>query len=134
MPYLTKGIVAVGLILALIGATGCSSQSTVTGEVTVDGNPLKEGTIRFEPMDGKSQTASVSIVDGRFSVSLSPGEKRVQISAPKVVGKKKMYETPESPLVDEVVELLPDRYNARSELKMTVQSGSQQQRFELKSK
>ena len=45
-----------------------------------------------------------------------------------------MYDAPDSPSVDEVAELLPDRYNVRSELTMTVQSGAQEKRFELKSK
>ena len=51
----------------------------------------------------------------------------------KVVGKRKMYETPDSPTVDVVEELLPERYNAQSELSITVKAGSQEAEFPLES-
>src|SRR5262249_19779957 len=123
------------LILGL-GAGGCAGadKATVTGEVIFDGKPLKEGVIRFVPVNGQSPTASGNIVDGRFSVTVPVGEQRVQISAPKVVGKHKVYDTPESPYVDEVAELLPACYNARSELTLTVEVGAQEKRFDLQKK
>ena len=52
---------ALTLCLAAVG--GCSSTSgkgTVAGEVTFDGQPLKEGVIRFVPVDGKSPTADTA--------------------------------------------------------------------------
>ena len=69
-----------------------------------------------------------------FTAQVPPGAKRVEISAPKVVRKIKMYDTPDSPVVEETAELLPARYNVRSDLTMTVQRGSQEKRFELTSK
>jgi hypothetical protein len=135
MTCLSRSFVVFGLILGLACAGGCSSgEGIVNGEVTVDGQPLKQGIIRFVPVDGKSPTADAAIADGRFSATVPVGEKRVEISAPKVVGKQKMYNTPDSPVVEEVAELLPARYNVRSELTMTVQKGSQEKRFDLKSK
>jgi hypothetical protein len=136
MTGLARNVIALG-VFGLLGAAGCSpaDQGTVSGEVTLDGQPLKEGVIRFGPADGKSQPASAAIVNGRFSATMAVGKKRVEISAPKVTGKKiKMYDSPESPRVDMVTELLPARYNVRSELTITVGAGGQQERFELKSK
>jgi hypothetical protein len=130
----SRNLIALGLVLGLIGAAGCLSESTVSGEVTLDGQPLKEGVITFVPADGKSQTASAAIVDGRFSATVPPGEKKVEISAPKVIGKIKMIDAAQGKEVDEVVELLPACYNVRTELTMMVQNGSQQKRFDLKSK
>jgi hypothetical protein len=124
-------MLALALLLGL--TAGCSSEPTVTGEVWLDGQPLKEGVIRFVPVDGKSQTASAPIIDGRFTATMPPGEKRVEISAPKVVGKRKMYDLPDSPEVDNVVERLPGRYNVRSELTLTVRPGTQEKRLELTS-
>jgi hypothetical protein len=122
-----------GLAVALY--CGCSgSKGTVSGEVTLDGEPLKEGTIRFVPTDGKSQTASATISKGHYRAEAPPGEHRVEISAPKVLGKRKMYDTPDSPIVDEVGELLPSRYNVKSELTLSVRSGSQTKVFALTSK
>src|SRR5262249_56050848 len=120
--------------LAWAGGCARAGQAPVRGEVTPDGQPLQEGVIRFVPADGQTPTADAAIAAGRFTATVPPGDKRVEISAPKVLGKRKVYDTPDSPWVDEVAELLPQQYNARSELKMTVQRGTQEKRFEVKSK
>src|SRR6516164_1095401 len=115
-------VLAFWFVLWLAASAGCSSQSdgTVSGEVTLDGNPLKEGVITFIPAGGKSPTASAKIVDGRFSATVPVGQMQVRISAPKIVGKRQMYDTPDCPWVDNVEELLPTRYNVDSKLTLTV--------------
>jgi hypothetical protein len=118
----------------LAGCPGRDPVGRVSGEVTLDGRPLRQGIIRFVPADGQSPTADAGITDGRFAATVPVGEMKVEITAPKVVGKHKMYDTPDSPVVDTVTELLPPRYNVRSELKMTVCRGSQEKRFELTGK
>jgi hypothetical protein len=128
-----------GLIAAVFVVTvGCSSdevaKGTVTGEVTLDGQPLKTGLIRFVPADGKTPTADATISDGKFTAVVPLGEKKVEISAPKVVGKLKMYDTPDSPVVEQTAEMIPQQYNVRSTLTLTVQKGSQEKKFELKSR
>jgi hypothetical protein len=134
--FLSKSasIFPVLLLVSLVGCSGGNSVGTVSGEVKLDGQPLKKGIIRFVPVGGKSQTADTSITDGKFSATVPSGEKVVEITAPKVVGKQKMYDTPDSPVVETVAELLPARYNVRSELRLTVQQGSQEKHFELTSK
>jgi hypothetical protein len=125
------------LLFVLVGGVGCpgsSAQGEVDGTVTLDGTPLKEGDVRFIPADGKSQTASAKIIDGKFAAQVPTGEMRVEISAPKVIGKRKMYNTPDSPVVDKVKELLPPRYNAKTELRLIVKSGIQDETFALQSK
>lgn len=137
MSQLLAKCVSLLLVLFLVALAGCSgagSAGTVSGEVKLDGQPLKKGLIRFVPADGKSQTADTGITDGKYTATVPLGDKVVEITAPKVVGKQKMYDTPDSPVVETVAELLPARYNARSDLKMTVQKGSQEKHFELKSK
>ena len=117
MTYPTREVVVFGLFLSLACAGGCSAEAgkaTVSGEVTLDGKPLKEGVIRFVPADGNSPTADAAIVDGSYQATVPVGAKRVEISAPKVVGKRKMYNTPQSPWVDEVAELIPALYNVKS--------------------
>jgi hypothetical protein len=126
------------LSLAICCATlgGCSAKSnrgTVTGNVTLDGQPLKSGLIRFEPADGKTPTADALITDGKFSASVPPGDKKISISATKVVGTKRVYETPDSPTVDVTQELLPAKYNVKSELTLSVKAGSQEKDFALTS-
>ena len=131
-------IVRVFLVcVTAISAAGCgggSPKGTVTGMVKVDGVPLKEGTIRFVPADGLSQTADANIVNGQFKAEVPPGEKRVEISAPKVIGKHEMYDTPDSPVVDDVVELLPPEFNVQSKLTMKVEHGPQEKSFDVTTK
>ncbi len=123
------------LIVSVLFA-GCaktSNRGTVTGNVTLDGQPLKAGIIRFLPADGQTATADTAITDGKFSAVVPPGDKKISISAPKVTGKKRMYETADSPEVDIVQELLPAKYNTKTELTLTVNAGSQEKDFPLTS-
>jgi hypothetical protein len=117
------------------GCTGSTATGTVNGIVTLDGQPLKEGVVRFVPADGKSPTASATVTGGKFTAAVSIGVMRVEFSAPKATGRRtKMYNTPDSPMVAEVAELIPDRFNVKSELRITVKKGSQDESFALKSK
>ncbi len=124
------------LISLAAGCSGDTKSGVVSGNITFDGAPLKSGIIRFDPVDGHAATAEAIITDGKFSAEVPPGEKRVSITSAKVVGKKKMYDTPDSPVIDLTEELLPKRYNANSELKLTVKLGKQDAdpNFDLKSK
>ncbi|MFO0808562.1 MAG: hypothetical protein U0746_08065 [Gemmataceae bacterium] len=127
-------------LIAILAAAGCGGggdkPGVVRGEVTLDGKPLASGLIRFVPSDGKTGTADAKIVDGRFvAEKVPPGAKRVEISAAKVTGRQKAYDTPDSPVVETTVELLPAKYNVKSELTMTVKPGEQDApKFELTSK
>ena len=68
--------------VALVVSLGCgSSESAVSGTVTVDGAPLKEGDIIFEPADGQGTPAAGKIVDGKYTLKVSPGSKKVRINA-----------------------------------------------------
>jgi hypothetical protein len=132
LPRATKQLLLLMLLTVVVGSCSTdTSQGVVDGTVTLDGAPLATGIIRFVPADGQTATADAPISDGAFTAKVPIGEKRVTISAPKVVGKQKMYETPDSPTVDIVRELVPERYNVRSELTMTVQAGEQKQDFAL---
>jgi len=119
--------------IAAAGCTSDSSKGTVSGTVTLDGQPLANGLIRFVPVDGRTATAEATITDGEFSVEVPVGEKQVSISAPKVVGKRPAYQTPNAPMIDIIEELLPARYNLTSELTLNVTGGRQEAPFDLKS-
>jgi len=73
------------------------------------------------------------VSEGSFTATVPVGRMRVEFSAPKVVGRQKMYDTPDSPEVDIVAEPLPPRYNVGSKLPLDVQAGSQDAPFELTS-
>ncbi|HJZ55627.1 MAG TPA: DUF1416 domain-containing protein [Gemmataceae bacterium] len=133
---MTRFVPACGLTALLAFFAGCSgnSEATVTGEVTLDNQPLKKGRIQFVSADGKTTAAEAEVADGKYAVKVAPGEYKVKISADKVVGKHKMYDTPDSPEVEDVRQLIDARFNDNTELKMTVQSGSQEKKFEVTSR
>lgn len=117
---------------------GCNrgpAMGKISGEVTMDGQPLKEGRILFTPEDGQGQTGGGTIADGKFLVEVRPAKMKVQINASKVVGKRPAYEgVPNSPMDDIVQEIIPKRYNDQTELKQDVKAGPQTVKFELHSK
>jgi hypothetical protein len=70
------------LVAVALAAAGCGgSESEVSGTVTVDGQPLKEGDIIFEAADGSVTPAAGKIVDGKYSLKILPGPKKVRINA-----------------------------------------------------
>ena len=125
-------MVSLGVAIAMLA--GCSASKThgiVAGTVTLEGSALAEGTVRFVPIDEASQTASARIADGKFTAKVPVGRMRVEFSAPKVTGRQRMYDAPDSPEVDIVGELLPAKYNIRSELTYEVRPGEQSYEIEL---
>jgi len=133
---------AAAFLVLLAGCGESMKRADVTGKVTVDGQPLENGAISFFPADGKGPTGGGIIEDGEYLVQMpladaDPGQPRrmkVTISAPKVVGMKKLYNTEQSLERPVTAESLPPRYNAKSELTIDVKPGSNEQNFDLKSK
>jgi len=131
---------AASLLAVIFGVVqpGCNqgpATGTVTGDVTFDGQPVKDGHVLFTPLDGNAQTGGGSIRDGKFTAEKVPvGKMKVELHGNKVVGKRKAYDTPESPWEDDVAELLPSKYNFQSDLTLDVKRGSQDVKYELKSK
>lgn len=130
-------ILSLIVVVSCVCACGCAPESrmaTVTGTVTIDGTPAEKGSISFIPVDGMSPTAGATIENGKYKSEAPIGESKVEIRVPKVVGKKKLYETPESPVQDIMAEVLPDKYNESTELRFTAQKGINQRNFELRTK
>jgi hypothetical protein len=123
-------------VVAAAAAAGCGGPAAgeVAGLVTLDGTPVGSGAISFIPADGKAPTAGGAIVDGKYNVANVPvGTAKVVINGSKVVGKKALY-GPGSPERATYGELLPDRYNDKSELTFEVKHGPQTKDWELSSK
>jgi hypothetical protein len=107
---------------------------TVSGTISVDGAPVKSGSIAFFPTDGKSSTSGAEIVDGQYTATVAPGTARVEIHVPRVIGQRKAYDTPDSPMMEIVGEALPAKYNDASELTLDVKLGENRQDYDLKTK
>ena len=111
------------LSLCWLSACGQSDSvitAKVTGQVTLDGKPLERGLIQFLPTDGHGSAAAAEIQRGNYAVAVPLGSKRVEVTSPKVVGKQKAYDTPDSPVMNIIEEQIPWEYNAQSQLKADV--------------
>lgn len=122
-------ISAVTLALAAAGCGGVEGppREPVSGMVTLDGKPLEKGMITFIPESGGDLIVSGLVVDGSFHLPRPEGPglgvHRVEVRARKQSGRVlKNREDPENP-IKEQVEIVPPRYNQRSELRAEVAPG-----------
>ena len=128
--------------LPLLGGCGPTgdgvSRGAVKGKVTLDGEPLQEGRIMFEPTGGnQGPVAGGGIQGGAYEIGVEKGvvvgKNLVRINANRKTGKKV-----KSPMSDEMVdameEAIPEKYNTSSTLEKDVQAGENVLDFELTSK
>ncbi len=124
-------------LAGLPSLTGCgsSSRNALQGSVTLDGEPVKTGTISFLPAAGTSGNSSGGeIKDGKYSipaeVGLQPGEYRVTINARIATGRKIR-----DPQIGELFdEMHPARYKQMGKLKITIPAEGDEASFELTTK
>jgi len=119
-------------VVAAMFVAGCSkgpAMADVHGRVTVNGQPLAEGAIRFIPLDGNAPATGGSIRDGSFQVQVPVAKQRVEIAA-NVIDQEK---TPLNATADEIImkALVPERYNLQSELTLDVVPGLNEPAYEL---
>ena len=126
---------AAALVGALLVVVGCESRSDlaqVSGAVRLDGQPLAEALVTFTPQGGAG-VVSMGKTDGGGNYSLmatrsangaSLGANRVVITTHDILdlGGGKRQAVPEK---------VPTRYNTLSELRVTVQPGSNTFDFDL---
>ncbi len=111
------------VLVALFLASGCGGGSDapervpVSGTVSFDGAPIAAGEIRFIAADGGSQADAAPIVDGKYSVEVTPGSKRVEVIATRE-DPDNMVESAVNPgqMEPSHVQYIPDEYNATSTL------------------
>ena len=132
MRRLANVALVISMVLIGCGKSKGPPTAVVSGKVSLDGAPLEKGVINFVPTDGKGTTEGGKIVKGAYSVTVGLGDKRVEIRSPKVVGQRDAYPgDPNSPKMDITEEVVPSRYNSRSELKVPV-TGRKAEDFKLK--
>jgi hypothetical protein len=123
------------LCLCLCLSAGCGSDgATVSGEVTVNEQPLEKGIISYSDAEGDAAPSTAVIENGHYELQTTPGRKRVRISAPVVVRQVKESSAPDSPLIDVTEESLPDRYHVQSELTFEVEPGSNTKNWTVESR
>ena len=124
--------VAALTVLALL-TVGCgTSKPIMEGTVTLDGVPIEKGVIVLTPPDGKGQTAGCGITAGRYRMQASQGTVQVSIMAERKDGKMPDPMSPGSgALIDRYVNYVPERYNSKSELMVTIKPGMNKHDFTL---
>ncbi len=124
-------VVAAGLV---VGCGGGVPEAEVSGTISYDGKPIEDGAITFFPTDGKGSTGGGTIKDGKYSATkVAVGKTKGVISGSKVVGKKKIYPTPDSPEMPVTAEILPAKYSGRekTELIYETKRGSNEKDWDL---
>lgn len=115
--------------LFAVALVGCGpSIGSVTGTVTVNGQPATGGIISFVSADGKGAPVTVEIqAGGQYSAQgIVAGAKQVQISIPVVVGKRPEFNGPGAPMVEITDESIPAKYNSETELTFDLKPGANQ--------
>ena len=128
-----------GILVSLLSGCGpATKRKPLEGTVTLDGEPLSEGTVRFLPRSGTGgPAAGGKITDGRFEIDRDrgafAGTFRVEITATRKTGKK--VDSPFGHKIDGYEQYLSDRYGSDSELTAQVtESGPNEFAFALESR
>lgn len=120
------------LLCCVLAGCGDGKTGRVSGVVTMDGQPLPNATVTFEPDGGGRLSSAVTESDGSYSLIYTDeingaeiGEHRVYISTQRSGDEDQGIES--SP------ETVPAIYNTNTELLRTVERGSNTFNFELES-
>ncbi len=119
------------VILAMYGCGGDATRpaiATVTGVVTLDGTPLENATVLFQPENGRP-SSGITDKDGRYTLSYAAGVPGAAEGAHTVYIRTLIPgedgEPPVSP------EKLPAKYHDESGLRVEVKSGANTHDFPL---
>src|SRR5688572_18471816 len=121
----------IGTLLLSATFVGCGPSgpqlAPVSGHVQLDGRPLQDASITFQPADGQRPSYGSTDADGRYQLAYRRGEEGA------LVGKHTVRITV-SPEIVRNPPRIPAEYNTQSTLKVEVKSGENNDfDFDLKS-
>lgn len=131
-----RSLAALVLITLVAAFAGCNSDNrrAVSGEVSLDGEPVSGGSIVFLPATGDGSKGAAEIVDGKYAIpseqGLPPGNYRVEIRWSKPTGKQIPSGDP-GMLMDERLEAMPAKYNTASTLTAEITASENKHDFKL---
>ena len=131
------------LVVLLVVAAGCGRNTgkvSIGGDVSYDGQPVASGTIIFTPVEGtQGPSTGGGIEGGRYQVPaqkgpLAGGRYKVEITALRKTGKSlPNLLDPKGQSLEAIEQFVPECYNARSRLMVTVAPGANKADFPLRS-
>lgn len=141
----TQLTIVIAAVLLASPFAGCNRSDpldlqAVSGRVSLDSQPLDNGSIQFFPVDAAGLTSGAPIVSGIYTIpkakGLPPGKYIVRISSADTSGDtaKSAFVTPGKELPPRR-EKVPPQYNSKSELNVEVKTGGGNSfDFELKAR
>jgi hypothetical protein len=137
MKWSSAGLLCACFCSSLLILTGCGPESrlSIGGTVKVGGKPIEKGGIEFVPLDPNSKGFRVGseLTNGAYSLDATrgpyPGNYRVEIFWLKPTGKK--VSSGGEAMVDEYDNVLPPKYNSKSELTAEITSSTDRLDFDL---
>jgi hypothetical protein len=131
----TQGLRAAVLVSGLLLMAGCSGDAvktvSVEGTVTLDGKPLPNAEVEFQPTDNSSPSYGKTDSSGHYELMFTAdqagalvGEHKVRITT----GGETEDDSGNTTTTEEVV---PEKYNAQTELTATVEKGGGPYDFDL---
>ncbi|MHC2069783.1 DUF4198 domain-containing protein [Bremerella sp. T1] len=119
------------VLLAAIAILGCSSGTSsdlgqVNGQVMLDGKPLPNAQVQFQPTQGRP-SYGLTDSDGKFTLQYTGS------ATGALIGNHTVSFTTAISQDDGKVapELVPSKYNVKSDIQKEVQAGENQFEFEL---
>ena len=124
--------IACGLAAALLGC-GSDGKLAIEGTATWNGQPIEDGYIEVSPASGPGQVDGADIVDGKFTLRTTDGEKRISVVARRQIG-----ETPPTERIPHpepiYLQFLPKQFNDNTQLTHTVKASDPTLALDLKGK
>lgn len=122
------------LLLLAVALTGCGQGGSggvpVEGNVTFQDTAVDNGEIVFTPADGQTGSVATKITAGKYACEIPAGKSQVRITAYREVPGQFDHSNPGQPAP--LIEMyIPDEYNARSTLEVTVDSAKKDLDFKL---
>ncbi|MGE0759395.1 MAG: hypothetical protein AB7F89_21185 [Pirellulaceae bacterium] len=123
VPRMGHSVTLYLVALCLSSLSGCAPDGPVTypvsGEVKVDGEPLKDGLVVFRDKDGQLSSHAIQILDGSYALRSTAGAKRIEITAYRETGQFSQPD-PNEPATPVMQQYIAPHFNSDTTLEVEV--------------
>ena len=120
-------------LLGLVAGCTSGNMGSVSGTVTLDGKPLPNATVEFQPVDGTRPSYGVTDENGYYTLSYTHSQSGAEVGKHKVKISTGGEDEDEQGNAIIIPEKVPAKYNYSSELIREVKPGSNTIDFQLDS-